>query len=313
VRRALGRSKRPPTAVSAAAAILLLAACGRPSPAVPSRSEAAGSEQVLLIGLIPEQNIFRQVERYEPIADYLSRKTGIRIRVTVLPRYGNIVENFSSAGLDGAFFGSFTYALAHTRLGVEVLARPEGPDGVSTYHGVIFVRKDSGIGSVDGMRGKRFAFVDKATTAGYLLPLDFFAGYGKDHRTYLGETYFAGTHEAAIRDVLDGKADAGAAKNTVFDRLASLDPRVRTDLVILARSREVPENGLAVRKDLDPALKRKLEDVLLSMHGDPLGRRILDAFGARRFIPTSDEDYRPVYEYARHVGLDLATYDSMNE
>jgi len=298
---------------AAVVALLCGAACGgSPTPA-PARGGAENREQVLLIGLIPEQNIFRQIERYEPIADHLSGKIGAKVRLTVLPRYGNVVENFVSMGLDGAFFGSFTYALAHTKLGVEVLARPENPDGTSTYHGLIFVRKDSGIRSAESMRGKRFAFVDRATTAGYLLPLEYFAENGKDYRTFLGEAYFAGTHEAAIRDVLDGQADAGAAKNTVFDRLAAGDPRIRTDLVILARSREVPENGLAVRKELDPVLKRRLADALLAMHLDPAGREILEAFGARRFAGTTDADYRPVYEYARYVGLDLSTYDYMND
>jgi phosphonate transport system substrate-binding protein len=116
-------------------------------------------EKSLLIGLIPEQNIFQQVERYEPLADYLSKKCGVRIKLKVLTRYGNIVGNFVSLGMDGAFFGSFTYALAHRKLGVEVLARPEGFDGTSTYHGLIFVREDSGIRTIRDMKGKRFAFV----------------------------------------------------------------------------------------------------------------------------------------------------------
>jgi phosphonate transport system substrate-binding protein len=117
-------------------------------------------EKPLLIGLIPEQNIFKQVERYEPIANYLSKKCGIKIKLKVLTRYGNIVGNFVSLGMDGAFFGSFTYTLAHIKLGVEVLARPEGLDGRSTYHGLLFVRKDSGIRTIREMKGRRFAFVE---------------------------------------------------------------------------------------------------------------------------------------------------------
>ncbi|HEX9190589.1 MAG TPA: PhnD/SsuA/transferrin family substrate-binding protein, partial [Candidatus Deferrimicrobiaceae bacterium] len=142
----------------------------------------------MLIGILPEQNIFRQFERYEPLMAYLGRKTGVRFELKVLPRYGNIIENFKSSGLDGAFFGSFSYALAHMKMGVEVLARPVGLDNSSTYHGLIFVRKDSGILNVRGMKGKRFAFVDKATTAGYLLPLEYFHENGiDDYRKYLQE------------------------------------------------------------------------------------------------------------------------------
>ncbi len=269
--------------------------------------------QDLLIGLIPEQNLFRQFERYEPLAAYLSKKIGRNIKLTVLPRYGNIVDNFVSNGLDGAFFGSFSYALAHAKMGVEVLARPEYLNGTSTYHGLIFVRKDSGIRSVKDMAGKRFAFVDKATTAGYLLPLAYFKKHSVNYKKYLKEWYFTGTHEDAILDVLNRKADIGAAKNTVFERIFASDGRIQTELTILEKSPNVPENGLAVRKDLDVETKRKLKEALLAMHEDPAGEAILRAFGARRFIETTEKDYQPVYRYAQEIELDLATYDYRNE
>ncbi len=295
--------------------ILLLApGCERTEP-VSSKTSAAepGHEKIFRVGLIPEQNIFKQIERYEPLARYLSKKIDLTIRLTVLPQYGNIIDSFTSTGMDGAFFGSFTYALAHSRIGAEVLARPVDLKGSSMYHGLIFVRKDSRIRSVDQMKGKRFAFVDKGTTAGYLLPLTYFKKHGKDYRTFLKESYFAGTHEDAILDVLDKKAEIGAAKNTVYERLAASDDRVNKELVILERSPEVPENGLAVRKGLDGSLKKKLREALLTMHEDPEGTAILAAFGVRKFIETNDADYRPVYLYAREIGLNLATYDYTNE
>ncbi len=289
---------------------VLLALCtgcsGEGSPPAVKRSPA----RTLRIGLIPEQNIFRQLERYEPLAEYLRNKTGIGIQLVVLPRYGNIIDNFKSLNLDGAVLGSFTYTLAHARLGVVALARPEGVDGASTYHGILFVRKDSGIRSAREMRGKRFAFVDKATTAGYLLPLDYFRRNGVgDYRKYFRETWFAGTHEDAIYDVLDGRADAGAAKNTVFERLAAADGRISRELEVLARSPDVPENGLALRGEVPASVRRALGDALTGMHEDPAGREALQRFGARRFIATGEADYRPVLQYARGIPVDLSGDD----
>ena len=272
------------------------------------------AEHTLLIGLIPEQNIFKQIERYEPLAAYLSRRAGVKFELRVLPRYGNIIDNFVSTGLDGAFFGSFTYALAHEKIGVEVLARPVGRDGSSSYHGLIFIRRDSGLNGIRGLRGKRFAFVDKATTAGYLLPLEFFHVNGiEDYPTFFSETYFAGTHENSIYDVLSGGADIGAAKSTVFGRLAAADPRIANELLILTRSPDVPENGLALRPDIDPEVRNRIKQTLLEMKQDPEGRQVLVEFGALEFIETTSEDYAPVYRYAEEVGLDLATYDYIND
>jgi phosphonate transport system substrate-binding protein len=315
VSRLLGESRRlgPRATIFCFAAILLFPSCGGAPAPPPVQPEVGGARPVLLIGLLPEQNIFKQMERFEPIAAYLSKKTGARVRFTVLPRYGDVIGSLASAKLDGAFFGSFAYAMARARLEVDVLARPMDPRGGSTYHGLIFARKDSGIRSVEEMRGKRFAMVDRATTAGYLVPLEYFKRHGKDYRTYLGEYYFAGTHEAAILDVLDRKADVGAAKSTIFDKLAAGDERIRTELAILHRSDDVPENALAVRRDLDAVLKARLEDALLDMHLDAEGRAVLAAFGAQRFVETSDEDYRAVYDLARSVGVDLATFDDTKD
>jgi len=308
------RSSEPRRGVALLVALLFLA----PALGCRERKEDASADvrplPILLIGLIPEHNIFRQKQRYEPLADYLSEKVAARIDLKVISRYGNIIENFVSNDLDGAFFGSFTAALAFRRLHVEPVARPEYLDGSSTYHGLLFVRKDSGIRTAADMKGKRFAFVDRATTAGWLLPMHYFQTHGiEDYHTWFKETYFTGTHEGAIHDVLDKKADVGAAKDTVFNRLAATDPLVHRDLLILSRSPDVPANALCVRRDLDDSLKRRIRESLLTMDRDKEGIEILVKFGAKRFIPTTEADYAPVFEYAATIGLDLETYDYLND
>lgn len=288
--------------------VLSISHCGNDQE--PPKSMGEGSERIISIGLIPEQNIFKQIARYEPLADYISGKIGCKIKLIVLTRYGNIVDNFVSTGLDGAFFGSFTYAKAHAVLGIEPIARPVDMDGSSTYHGIIIVRKDSGINSVKDMQGKRFAFVDSETTAGYLFPMIYFYKHGiTDLNSFLQEAYFAGTHEDVIYDVLNKKADVGAEKNTVLARLAAKDSTINEDLTVLASSPEVPENSLGVRSDMDDAIKKALKQALLAMHADPVGKEILKEFGAQKFIETKDEDYEPVYKYAKEMHLDLTTYD----
>ena len=143
-------------------------------------------QQTIRIGLIPEQDIFVQKKRYEPLLAHLSTELGISIEIKMLSRYGNIIDNFNSLGLDGAFFGSFTGAMAIKKLDIKPLARPQYVGGASTYYGMIFVKKESGIKTAEQMRGKRMVFVDRATTAGYLLPLSYFKSLGIDNY----ETWF---------------------------------------------------------------------------------------------------------------------------
>jgi phosphonate transport system substrate-binding protein len=265
-----------------------------------------GAKKEFIIGIVPEHNIFRQKERYEPLASYLSQKMGMRVELRIMAGYENALASITTGELDAAFLGSFTAAAAIRRAGAQPLARPQYPDGTSTYHGLLFTRKDSSIRSVQDMRGRTFAFVDRATTAGWLLPLHYFKEHGiDDSEAWLGEVYYTGTHEDAILDVLNGKADIGAAKNTVFGGLAESEARITSELEILATSPPVPENGLLVCRDVEDTLRMNLRDVLLAMHQNREGRSALDTLGVTKFIETTEKDYNPVFTYAEEIGIDI--------
>ena len=290
-----------------AAACVLLLVAGCPSQQEQQHAPWTSSYRTILIGLVPEEGIFSNAARYRQLVRYLSRRTGYDIRITVFPHYQDVVESFAAKKIDAAFFGSYTYVLAHERVQAQVIARPQWRDGSSTYRGLLIVRRDSGIRSVEDMRGKRFVFVDRDTTAGYVLPLAYFRRHGVDYRSWFRETYFAGTHADAVLDVLNREADAGAVKNTVFERLAGEDPRVGTELIVLDQSPEMPENGLVIRDDLDASVRERLTEALLTMQDDREGALALISFGARRFIRTTDDDYSAVRDYVRSAGIDLRT------
>jgi len=268
----------------------------------------------LRIGLIPEQNVFRQMERYKPLGEYIYKKTGIKIKFTLLSRYGNIIDRFHEKNLDGAFWGSFTGAMAIEKLGIIPVARPVNLDGTSSYHGYILVRKDSNIRSVSDMRGKVIAFVERATTAGYVFPRAYFREHGvKNIDKFFREYYFTGSHDAAIYAVLNGEADIACAKNTIYELVSSRDPRIKKELLIIARSPDVPSNGLGLKKDISKIVREKIKTTLLEMHNDPEGQKVLKKFRALRFIETKKEDYSPVFNIARKAGINLKEYVYRNE
>lgn len=278
---------------------------------VPATPRAQQDE--IVVGLIPEMNVFSQMERFKALGEYITDKTGIKVQFTILSRYGNMLKTFEAKKLDGAFFGSFTGALAIARLDLEPLARPVNLDGLSTYHGLLFVRRDSGIKSVQDMKGKRMAFVERATTAGYIFPVAYLREKGINNLdSFFKEYYFAGSHDAAIYAVLQGDADVGAAKNTIYNIVRQKRPSIDRELLIIAESPKVPSNGLCVRKTMPAWMKQKLKETLLNIDKDEKGREALKKYYARSFIETTLADYEPVYRLARDAGIDVSTYDYMN-
>ncbi len=109
------------------------------------------------IGLIPERDIFEQRKRYQTLVGYLQARLGRPVRLVTLNTYEVALKELAEKMIEGAFLGSLVSVLAMDRLGAQVVARPERPDGSSTYHGVIFVRADSPITDFQGVRGHSLA------------------------------------------------------------------------------------------------------------------------------------------------------------
>jgi phosphonate transport system substrate-binding protein len=159
------------------------------------------------------------------------------------------------------------------------------------------------------MKNKSLVLVDKATTAGYIYPLFYFKYYGiQNIKDYFAQISFANSHDAAAWAVYAGEADIGGAKSHIFNNIMEEYPDFKEQMIVLAESSEVPSNGLAVRKDLNPAIKLRMKILLLSLHETPEGQEILKNFGALKFIATSNDDYRVLYNMINQLGIDLLEY-----
>jgi ABC-type phosphate/phosphonate transport system substrate-binding protein len=49
------------------------------------------------------------------------------------------------------------------------------------------------------------------------------------------------------------------------------------------------------------------------MDSDPEGKETLKKFGAKRFIKTTINDYKPVFDIAQKAGIDLKKYQYINK
>ncbi len=268
-------------------------------------------ETGLNIVLVPEKNIFEQRKRYKYLTDYLSRKIGVPVHLEIVSKYSMMKEAFLEGRADAGFFGSFSYVLSHASAEIEPIARPVWLDGSSTYSGYLFVRKDSRISNINDMKGKTLVLVDRETTAGYIFQLFYLRKFGiTDMSEYFSRIYYAGTHDAAAWAVYIGEADIGAAKDRIFKSLSEEYPDFGEKMVVLASSPEVPSNGLAVNKNMRPALKIFLRSIFLNMDKCEEGKEVLRKFGAQKFIATKDEDYYPLHQMIEELGIDLKTYTS---
>jgi phosphonate transport system substrate-binding protein len=280
--------------------IACLLVCIAATAAIPAFTFAQPKE--LLLGIEPEHNIFDQMERYRYLADYLSDQLGVKVKLTIMSRYGEVIKRFKSLRLDGAFLTSYTATMGIKELFLEPVVNPVNLNGESTSQGYIFVRKDSGIHSMIDMKGDSIVFVDPATMEGYLFPLAFFQQHGvKDLNAFFNQYYFSGSHASAIFAVLDGRADIGAAKSTVYDQLVKNDPSIGQEIEIIAQSPKVPEVTLCIKSEIAQDLRDRLGRILLQMDKTPEGKNVLQQFKALRFIKASKEDFVIIEKMAQEA------------
>lgn len=272
---------------------------------------AADEKEELLLGIEPEHNIFDQMERYRFLAAYLSNQIGVKVKLTIMSRYGEVIKRFRALRLDGAFLTSYTAHLGIRELDLAPVANPVNLNGESTSQGLIFVRQDSGIRDTRDMQGKSIVFVDPATMEGYLFPLAYFRQQGvTDTNRFFSRFYFSGSHASTIFAVLDGRADIGSAKNTVFNRLVQADPSISQELRIIARSPKVPEVTLCIRKEVGQDIRERLGAALLNMDRTPEGRKVLGQFEALRFIPSATSDFDIIELMAQEARESIAEHGS---
>jgi phosphonate transport system substrate-binding protein len=210
--------------------------------------------------------------------------------------YAGVIEALRSRRVDLAFVHPVGYVLANREAGCQILVRDIW-QGKTAYTARFYVRKDRGIQRVADLRGKTIAFVDPASSSGYIYPMVFLMKEGlvrdRDPKSFFKEALFSGTHEAALQAVLHGRVDAAAS----FDKAPELhlkDPALVAQLGWVGETPEIPEAGICARPGLPAEPLARIKRALLSIKAPEHAAVLKEIYGIDGFIEASDADYRPV-------------------
>jgi phosphonate transport system substrate-binding protein len=235
----------------------------------------------------------------------LSQLSGVPVRAQVASDYAGVIEALRSRRVDLAFVHPVGYVLARREAGCDILVRDVWQDR-TVYKASFYVRRDSGIKSVEDLRGRTIAFVDPASSSGYIYPMVLLIKHGlvqnRDPKSFFKEALFAGTHDAALRALVQGRVDAA----TTFDRAPQIhlkDPAVEARLVSIAETPDIPEAGICARPGLPPEEVAAIKRGLLSMKRPDHAAVLKDIYDIDGFVEGRDADYAPVRD-----ALDLMDY-----
>jgi phosphonate transport system substrate-binding protein len=176
-------------------------------------------------------------------------------------------------------------------------------NGVRRYHTVYFARRDGPVKSIDGLRGHRIAFQNRTSTSAYFIPSMELLARGMALEI-LGSPFdtpatdsvgyvFARSERNIATWVHKGLVDVGAVSNLDWTNSTHIPDFFKSDFVILRESDEVPRGVEVIRKDLDPAVRARLREILLGMADDPGAVGLLEPYHlSMRFFDLDERDRR---------------------
>jgi len=268
--------------------------------------------EVVKIGLIPSEDSESILARYKPLVPWMEKSLGAKVELFVGTDYSATIEALKSGRIHAAFLNSFGYILAADQGSIELVVVPEDPvtGDYGHYHSVILTRKDSGINSLNDLKGKNFGFVDPASTSGHLIPEAGLKKMGIDPWKDFKSVY-SGGHDVSLLAVYNGTLNAaanasGADENDPlnYDRLNTMDAKgqvKKNELKALWVSDPIPSGPFVVQKNAPQKLKDKLLVMMLSVRDNEEIRKLL----GRNYTVGSDDLWNPLREAAKMLGLDL--------
>jgi phosphonate transport system substrate-binding protein len=257
---------------------------------------APPAQTALHLVLTPSQKPTDLLAAGEEFGRALGKLVGAPVRVTVASDYAAVVEALRNRTADLAFVHPVGYVLANRETKATIIARNLW-HGKSSFTSRVFVRVDSGVKRLEDLRGKTIAFVDPASSSGYVYPMVLLIqrGFvrGRDPKTFFRDVVFSGAHDASMRALLNGHVDAIASFDLAREQYLG-DPAERDRITWVAETEPIPEAGIAARAGLDPATFARIRAALLQIRGPayaPLLKRLYEIDG---FAPADDHDYDPV-------------------
>jgi phosphonate transport system substrate-binding protein len=282
----------------------------RAQDALPAPGKRAWAAQIpqLRIGILGGENEADRLGRYGPYGKLLEDTFGVPVRLLPASDYAGVGQAFGAKQIEVATMAPAVYAAVwmDTNGGIEPILVTQESDGSTSYVAAMYVRADSGIADLAGLRGKAMAWADPNSASGYLIPRAELraAGFDPEPGKFFSRTGFAGGHEQAVIAVLQRQYDAGVAwvsgigdpaegfTRGVLRSMVEKGMVNMRDLRIIWTSRPIQNGPIAVRTDLPAEFKEDMINFHLALPKvRPDIHQAIERGSAIGWVRTRHEDY----------------------
>ena len=257
---------------------------------------------------IPDQDETRLVERFSRVAKYLEGKLGVPVRYAPVKSYPAAVTAFINNDVQLAWFGGFTGVQArHATAGSEAIVQGAEDAKFKFY---LIANKDTGLKPSKefptDIKGKTFSFGARTSTSGRVMPEYFIREYfgGKSPDEVFSRVGFSGDHSRTLQLVQSGAYQVGAVDYSVYELDKKAGRIDESKVPVIWESPSFPDYQFTIRADTEKTFgagfKEKVKQALLGLDD----KEILAFFGRSKFVPASNDQYKPIEDVAAVTKLD---------
>jgi len=261
----------------------------------------AQATPLLRLAVHPLHNPRKLLAAYQPLVDLLNRRLPeVHVELEASRDYAAFERKFRQRGPE-LLLPNPWQALQALNEGYQVVAMAgEAAD----FRGLFIVRRDSPLRTPADLRGRAVAYPAPTAVAACLLPQWFLHEAGLDVVREVGHRY-VGSQTSAILAALRGEVAAAATWPPPWRAFQRDHPQEAAQLRVVWETPPLVNNAVMVRSDVDPALRRRLTEVLLTLHEHAEGRAALAQMQTSRIVAADDASYDPMrlflVQFERHV------------
>ncbi len=244
------------------------------------------------LSMLPRYSTEEINHRIVPLADYLSKKTGLRIVPMHTSTFDQYLKQLMSGGINIGFENPYIYVLASEKHEVVAMAE-KGKDG-DKFRGIIITRADSKLRDTDDLIGKKISIVGYTSAGGYLSQkLTLLENDIDVVKDCIIEEAQENKQENVIFSVFTGDVDAGFIRESALHRADDFVPP--SSIRVLDSSAWLPNWALSLSRSMPSADKQKIIAALADLDPDS---PVLKALKIKALRPASDKEYDPVRKAA---------------
>jgi phosphonate transport system substrate-binding protein len=270
----------------------------------------AGWPNKVVIGFLPnEEGDADKKTALRLLAKDCAEVLGVPVEVVICEDYNAVIETMRNKKTHIAYFGPFSYILAHDRSAAEalVVSAKNGERKNAFYSSVFITRTNTGISKLNDIKGKKFAFVDPASTSGNLVPRAilvqaFNVKPDQVDGGLFSSVQFSGSHSNSLLAVANGAVDAAAVTRLTYETGVTKGTIKANEVKIIHESEPIPNSPIAVRGDLPSDFKERVRQFFVSWKNIEEWNRLRNIKGSL-FISISDKDYDTIRAIAVRMNM----------